>query len=98
VTCFFLLCLFLDARVPKPLPTPAPKVELTSGTRIEIGGWKLEKGTTRQDVISSKPDVFKLTRMGDDDSWLVRETAHQDHLLAIIKLKQIASLRSRDCG
>jgi hypothetical protein len=87
VTCLLFLCFFLDATGPKPLPTPAPRVELSSGTRIEIGGWMLEKGASRQDVLSSKPDVFKLTRMGDDDSWLVRETAHEDHLLAIINFE-----------
>lgn len=82
----WFLCLLLDAKAP-PLRTPVAPVALSAGTRIEIGGWKLQKGAKRQDVVASKPDVFKLTRMGDEDSWLVRETAHEDHLLAIIKFE-----------
>lgn len=41
----------------------------------------------KKDVLGSIPDVFKLTRMGDDDTWLVRESAHEDHLLATIQFK-----------
>ena len=82
-----LVCLLLDTSTAETQPPPPPQLIAPSDAQIDIAGWKLRKGARKQDVIHSMPDAFKLTRMGDDDTWLVRESAHEDHLLATIKFQ-----------
>jgi len=82
-----LVCLLLDTSTAKTQPQPISQLSGSSDAQIEIAGWKLRKGVPKKDVLGSIPDVFKLTRMGDDDTWLVRESAHEDHLLATIQFK-----------
>lgn len=81
-----LVCLLLDTSTAKSQPPPA-QFNASSDAQIDIAGWKLRKGAPKKDVLDSMPDLFKLTRMGDDDTWLVRESAHEDHLLATIQFQ-----------
>jgi len=82
-----LVCLLLDNGTAKTQPPKTPSLNAPSDAQIEIAGWKLRKGAPKRDVLGAIPDLFKLTRMGDDDTWLVRESAHEDHLLATIQFK-----------
>lgn len=82
-----LVCLLLDTSTAKTQPPATEQLNAPSDAQIDVAGWKLRKGASKKDVLASMPDVFKVTRMGDDDTWLVRESAHEDHLLATIQFQ-----------